>query len=374
MKNSIMLAAASAIALSSVSSAVVARDHVEIVGSSTVYPFATVVAEQYGRKSGSTPKIESTGSGGGLKLFCNGMGANTPDITNASRRIKQSEIDKCAKNGIKDIVEVRVGYDGIVVANSKQGAKFDLTTQDLALALAKQIPGKDGKLIDNPYSKWSDVRKGLPNIAIEVLGPPPSSGTRDAFAELALEAGFKKYADYKKLRGSKDEAEIKALMEKLGIPASAFNKKGKKVFKKVAHALREDGKYIEMGENDNLIIQKLIANPNAVGVFGFSFLDQNADKIQGASINGKQPTFEAIADSSYPISRPLQFYVKKAHVGKIPGIEGYLAEFTSEKAFGEEGYLSEKGLIPMPKAERECNRAAATQLIPMKGHAYACAK
>jgi len=374
MKNSIMLAAASAIALSSVSSAVVARDHVEIVGSSTVYPFATVVAEQYGRKSGSTPKIESTGSGGGLKLFCNGMGANTPDITNASRRIKQSEIDKCAKNGIKDIVEVRVGYDGIVVANSKQGAKFDLTTQDLALALAKQVPGKDGKLIDNPYSKWSDVRKGLPNIAIEVLGPPPSSGTRDAFVELALEAGFKKYADYKTLRGSKDEAEIKALMEKLGIPASAFNKKGKKVFKKVAHAIREDGKYIEMGENDNLIIQKLIANPNAVGVFGFSFLDQNADKIQGASINGKAPTFEAIADSSYPISRPLQFYVKKAHVGKIPGIDGYLTEFTSEKAFGEEGYLSEKGLIPMPTAERECNRAAATKLIPMKGHAYACAK
>ena len=374
MKNSIMLAAASAIALSSVSSVAVARDHVEVVGSSTVYPFATVAAEQYGRISGSTPKIESTGSGGGLKLFCNGMGANTPDITNASRRIKQSEIDKCAKNGIKDIIEVRIGYDGIVVANSKQGAKFDLTTKDLALALAKQVPGKDGKLIDNPYTKWSDVRKDLPNIAIEVLGPPPSSGTRDAFVELALESGFKSYADFKTLRGSKDEAEIKALMEKLGIPASAFNKKGKKVFKKVAHAIREDGKYIEMGENDNLIIQKLIANPNAVGVFGFSFLDQNADKIQGASINGKAPTFEAIADSSYPISRPLQFYVKKAHVGKIPGIDGYLTEFTSEKAFGEEGYLSEKGLIPMPTAERECNRAAATKLIPMKGHAYACAK
>ena len=373
MKNSIMLAAASAIALSSVTSVAVARDHVEVVGSSTVYPFATVAAEQYGRISGSTPKIESTGSGGGLKLFCNGMGANTPDITNASRRIKQSEIDKCAKNGIKDIIEVRIGYDGIVVANSKQGAKFDLTTQDLALALAKQVPGKDGKLIDNPYNNWSDLRKGLPNLAIEVLGPPPSSGTRDAFVELALESGFKSYADFKTLRGSKDEAEIKALMEKLGIPASAFNKKGKKVFKKVAHAIREDGKYIEMGENDNLIIQKLIANPNAVGVFGFSFLDQNADKIQGASINGKEPTFEAIADSSYPISRPLQFYVKKAHVGKIPGIDGYLAEFTSEKAFGEEGYLSEKGLIPMPTAERECNRAAATQLIPMKGHAYACA-
>ncbi len=374
MKNSIMLAAASAIALSSVNSVALARDHVEIVGSSTVYPFATVVAEQYGRKSGSTPKIESTGSGGGLKLFCNGMGANTPDITNASRRIKQSEIDKCAKNGIKDIIEVRIGYDGIVVANSKQGAKFDLTTKDLALALAKQVPGKDGKLIDNPYNNWSDVRKGLPNLAIEVLGPPPSSGTRDAFVELALESGLKSYADFKALRGSKDEAEIKVLMEKLGIPASAFNNKGKKVFKKVAHAIREDGKYIEMGENDNLIIQKLIANPNALGVFGFSFLDQNADKIQGAPINGQEPTFEAIADSSYPISRPLQFYVKKAHVGKIPGIDGFLAEFTSEKAFGEEGYLSDKGLIPMPAAERECNRAAATQLIPMKGNAYACAK
>jgi phosphate transport system substrate-binding protein len=374
MKNSIMLAAASAIALSSVNSVALARDHVEIVGSSTVYPFATVVAEQYGRKSGSTPKIESTGSGGGLKLFCNGMGANTPDITNASRRIKQSEIDKCAKNGIKDIIEVRIGYDGIVVANSKQGAKFDLTTKDLALALAKQVPGKDGKLIDNPYNNWSDVRKGLPNLAIEVLGPPPSSGTRDAFVELALESGFKSYADFKALRGSKDEAEIKVLMEKLGIPASAFNNKGKKVFKKVAHAIREDGKYIEMGENDNLIIQKLIANPNALGVFGFSFLDQNSDKIQGAPINGQEPTFEAIADSSYPISRPLQFYVKKAHVGKIPGIDGFLAEFTSEKAFGEEGYLSDKGLIPMPAAERECNRAAATQLIPMKGHSYACAK
>ena len=197
MKNSIMLAAASAIALSSVSSVAVARDHVEVVGSSTVYPFATVAAEQYGRISGSTPKIESTGSGGGLKLFCNGMGANTPDITNASRRIKQSEIDKCAKNGIKDIIEVRIGYDGIVVANSKQGAKFDLTTKDLALALAKQVPGKDGKLIDNPYGKWSDVRKDLPNLAIEVLGPPPSSGTRDAFVELALESGFKSYADFK---------------------------------------------------------------------------------------------------------------------------------------------------------------------------------
>jgi len=373
MKKSLVLAAATAVAMSSVASVAMARGTVEIVGSSTVYPFATVVAEKV-TKAGNPVKIESTGSGGGLKLFCKGIGEAHPDMTNASRRIKSSEIEKCAKAGIKDIVEVRVGYDGIVVANAKSGPKFDLTTKDIALAIAKQVPGKDGKLIDNPNKKWSDVRKGLPNVDIVVYGPPPSSGTRDAFSELALEAGFKKYADYKKLRGSKDAAEIKSLMAKLDIPASAFNKKGKKVFKKVAHAIREDGAYVEMGENDNAIIAKLVNDPNAVGVFGFSFLDQNMDKIKGAKINGKAPTFEGIADSSYPISRPLQFYVKKAHVGKIKGMEEYLKEFTSESAFGDDGYLSDKGLIPMPKAERECNRSAALNLTPIKGHGYACGK
>jgi len=345
---------------STLSVSVQARDHIEIVGSSTVFPFATVVAETFGKKTGMpTPKIESTGSGGGMKLFCRGSGIETPDITNASRRMKLSEYQDCHKNGVTDITEVLVGYDGIAIANAKSGPNFDaLTRKSLYLALAAKVPaGATGQgynkeqMIDNPFKNWSEIDPKLPNVAIKVLGPPPTSGTRDALQELAIEGGCKKFPHMK-----------------------AMNKTDKKQYKKLCRTVREDGLYVEMGENDNLIIQKLIANPNAVGVFGFSFLDQNADKIQGASINGKEPTFEAIADSSYPISRPLQFYVKKAHVGKIPGIDGYLAEFTSEKAFGEEGYLSEKGLIPMPTAERECNRAAATQLIPMKGHAYACAK
>ena len=327
-----------------------ARDYVSIVGSSTVYPFATVVAERYGRSTGTpTPKIESTGSGGGMKLFCSGVGTVHPDVTNSSRRMKYSEFQLCQDNGVTGIVEVLIGYDGIVVANSKAKPAMQMTRKDLYLALAAKVPGPDGKLIDNPYKTWKEVNPTLPNTRIEVLGPPPTSGTRDAFAELGLEGGAKKFPDLKKLRGSKDEAEIKALMSKLGIPMSAFNKKGKKVFKAVAHAVREDGHYVEAGENDNLIVQKLEANPDALGVFGFSFLDQNSDKVQGSIIEGSAPEFETIADKSYPISRPLYFYVKKVHIGVVPGIEGYLAEFSSEKAWGEDGYLAEKGMIPMPK-------------------------
>jgi phosphate transport system substrate-binding protein len=227
------------------------------------------------------------------------------------------------------------------------------------------VPGKDGKLIANPNKTWKDVNPSLPNTKIEVLGPPPTSGTRDAFSELAMEGGAKKFADLKKLRGSKDEAEIKSLMAKLGIPESAYNKKGKKVFKAVAHAIREDGAYIEAGENDNLIVQKLEKNPAALGIFGFSFLDQNADKVQGSKIEGSAPTFDSIADGSYKVSRPLFFYVKKAHVNKIPGIAEYLAEFTSDKAWGDEGYLADKGMIPMPKDERAKFAAAAKDQTPL---------
>ncbi len=346
--------------------AAAARDYISIVGSSTVYPFATVVAEQFGKTTQfKTPKVESTGSGGGLKLFCSGVGVEHPDITNASRRIKKSEQDLCAKNGVKDIIEVKVGYDGIVLGQSKATKPLNLTRKDIFLALAKQIPGTDGKLVDNPHKTWKDVNAALPDTKIEVLGPPPTSGTRDAFVELAMEGGAKKFPDLAKLRGSKDEAEIKALMAKLGIPESAFNKKGKKVFKAVAHGIREDGAFIEAGENDNLIVQKLEANPNSVGIFGFSFLDQNADKIHGAMVDGQSPTFDAIADGAYPVSRALYFYVKKAHVGAVPGMKEYLAEFTSDKAYGEEGYLSEKGLIPMPEAERGQFRNDATTLTPM---------
>ncbi len=365
LKKTLTLAALSAVMISGAAHSA-SRDYVSIVGSSTVYPFATVVAEQFGRKTAfKTPKVESTGSGGGLKLFCAGIGVQHPDITNASRRIKKSEQEKCAANGISEIIEIKVGYDGIVMANSKKAPTFELSLRDVFLALAKQVPGPDGKLIDNPYKTWKEINPSLPAEKIEVLGPPPTSGTRDAFVELAMEGGAKTFADMKKLRGSKDAAEIKDLMAKLGIPESAFNKKGKKVFKAVAHAMREDGAFIEAGENDNLIVNKLEANPVALGIFGYSFLDQNSDKVHGSLIDGQEPTFENISDGKYPVSRALFFYVKKAHVGKVPGIDGYLAEFTSETAWGEEGYLSDKGLIPMPATERAEFASAAKNLIPM---------
>ena len=328
-------------------SAVAARDYISIVGSSTVYPFATVVAEQFGKTTSfKTPKIESTGSGGGLKLFCAGVGVEHPDITNASRRIKQSEFDKCQANGVRDIVEVKIGYDGIVVANSAKAEQLSLTRRDLFLALAKDVPDPSGgeKLVPNPYKTWKQVNPDLPEVKIEVLGPPPTSGTRDAFAELAMEAGAKTF-DW-----------IKAMKET-----------DKNKYKAVAHSVREDGAYIEAGENDNLIVQKLEANPAALGIFGFSFLDQNTDKIQGSKIEGTTPTFEAIAEGEYPVSRPLFFYVKKAHAGTIPGIREYLTEFTSEKAWGPDGYLAERGMIPMPEEEREMFSSNAAALKPMDG-------
>lgn len=312
------------------------RSTISVVGSSTVYPFATVVAEKFGKKTSfSTPKIESTGSGGGMKLFCNGVGVETPDITNASRRIKKSEFDKCQKNGVTGIVEVHIGFDGIAVANSKKSQQLELTRKDLFLALAREVPNPDGSqtLVANPYKTWKEVNSALPDSKIEVLGPPPTSGTRDAFAELALEGGCKSF-DWIK----------------------AMKKSDKSKYKQVCHTVREDGPYIEAGENDNLIVQKLDNNPNALGIFGFSFLEQNDDKVQGSLIGGKAPEFETIADGSYPISRPLYFYVKKAHMDSIPGIKEYLKEFTSEAAMGDDGYLLDKGLIPLSTSERSTLR------------------
>lgn len=309
-----------------------AREQISIVGSSTVYPFATVVAEQFGRATNfKTPAIESTGSGGGIKLFCGGVGVQYPDITNSSRRIKGSEVKMCAGNGVKEIIEVKIGYDGIVLANSKKSAALKLSRKDVFLALAKQVPAPKGgdKLVANPYKTWRDVNPALPATAIEVLGPPPTSGTRDAFIELVMDEGAKEFPWLK-----------------------AMEKSDGKAFKRVAGSMREDGAFVEAGENDNLIVQKLEVNPKAVGIFGFSFLEQNGDKLHGSLVDGVAPTFEAIADGKYPVSRPLYFYVKKAHVGMISGIKEYLNEFTSEKAWGSDGYLSDKGLIPMPKAER----------------------
>ncbi len=336
----------------------IARDSISVVGSSTVYPFATVVAERFGKATDfKAPKVESTGSGGGLKLFCKGVGVATPDITNASRRIKSSEFEQCQANGVKEIVEVLIGYDGIVLANAKGAAPMELTRKDIYLALAKLVPGPDGKLIENPYKTWKDVNSSLPATKIEVLGPPPTSGTRDAFAELALEGGARKIDDIGALRNmSADQVdEIEALVKKLGIEAAwaaAVKKKGAKakgkdVVKIIGRSVREDGAYIEAGENDNLIVNKLVANPNALGIFGFSFLDQNSDKVQGSIIDGNEPSFDAIATGEYKVSRPLYFYVKKAHIGTVPGIQEYLNAFVSEDVIGPDGYLIDKGLIPL---------------------------
>jgi len=314
------------------------RDQIRIVGSSTVFPFATAVAETYGKTTDfKTPVIESTGSGGGMKLFCAGVGAEHPDITNASRRIKESEFAKCTENGIT-ITEVKIGFDGIVLANAIDAAPFNLTKQQIFLALAKVVP-QDGKMVANPYMKWSDIDSSLPDQKIEVMGPPPTSGTRDAFVELAMEGGAKTFPELADLK-----------------------KADKSAFKAIAHTIREDGAYIEAGENDNLIVQKLEANPNAVGIFGFSFLDQNADKIKGAKIEGVAPEFELIAAGDYGISRALYFYVKKEHVDMVPGINEYVAEFTEEGTWGDEGYLADKGLIPLPEADRNAAREAAVSL------------
>jgi phosphate transport system substrate-binding protein len=298
-------AASAAILVALASTAASARDQIRIVGSSTVFPFSTAVAEQFGRSTDfQTPVVESTGSGGGLKLFCAGVGTDHPDITNASRRMKSSEFELCQGNGVTDITEAVIGYDGIVVANAKGGPVFSLTREQLVTALAEQGPKP---------TMWNEVDPALPAIKIEVLGPPPSSGTRDAFEELVMEEGC----------------------EGAGIECDGIS-------------IREDGAYIESGENDNLIVSKLEANPNALGVFGFSFLDQNSDSVKGANIGGVEPTFENIAAGDYPVSRSLYFYIKNAHVGVVPGIQEFANEFMSEGAAGEEGYLVDKGLIPLP--------------------------
>jgi len=330
IKKSILLAAVATVGFAGVAEA---RDQIRIVGSSTVYPFTTVVAENFGKKTGHpTPVVESTGSGGGLKLFCAGLGVEHPDFTNASRAIKSSEIETCASNGVEAITEMQVGYDGIVMANAKNAPALELTKQQVYLALAKDIP-QDGEWVPNPNMNWSDIDPSLPDAKIEVLGPPPTSGTRDAFGELVMEAGCEEIEACAALDG--DEFDARAM------------------------TMREDGGFVEAGENDNLIVQKLEANPAAVGIFGFSFLDQNRDKIQGATIDGAAPTFENIASGSYPVSRPLFVYVKVAHMGVIPGMEEFLEEYTSDAAWGPEGYLIDKGLIPMDEGMREKMREAA---------------
>ena len=300
-----------------------ARDQIRIVGSSTVYPFASYVAEEFGATTKfKTPVIESTGSGGGHKLFSEGPGLNTPDITNSSRRIKKSELERNFANGVEKIHEVILGYDGIAIAHNVDNPELNLSRKDLLMAVAAEVP-KDGKLVANPYKYWDEINSDLPHKEIIIFGPPTTSGTRDAFEEMVMEKASKKIEAY----GGK------------------YNK------------VRQDGPYVPAGENDNLIVQKLAQNKDAVGIFGYSFLAENQDRIQGALIEGYAPRPEYISSGEYPISRSLFFYVKLAHIGKVPGIEEFVNLFLSEKMIGPDGYLKRIGLVPLPDADREKQRS-----------------
>ena len=313
-----------------------ARDRIQIVGSSTVFPYAQAVAEEFSQTSGSpAPVVESTGTGGGMKIFCQGVGEGFPDITGASRAMKASEWDLCVKNGVTNISEALIGYDGLSIAVSRDsGVKWDLTEEQLYLALSYEVP-QNGTLVANPYKVWSDIDPALPEIAIQVFGPPPTSGTRDAFVELAMHDGCKSLPFFKSKKEELEKSDFK------------------KFVKENCSRMRQDGLFVEAGENDNLIVQRLQADSNALGIFGYSFLFENEDTLQAVAVNGNEPSFETIADGSYDIARPLFFYVKNEHRGVIPGLNEFLAEYVSEQAFGEDGYLTERGLTPLGKEKRE---------------------
>ena len=278
-----------------------------------------------------------------MKLFCAGIGEGHPDATNASRSMRKSEFADCLKNGVKEIIEIKIGFDGLTLAQSKAGPAIKLTLAQVFLAIAKEVPGPGGKLVANPHRNWSDIDRGLPNVRIEVLGPPPTSGTRDSLHELFLEVGAEQ------------------------IPAlAALKKSDPKAFERAWKTLREDGAYVEAGENDNVIVQKLEANRNAFGIFGFSFLDENAAKLRGVPLDGVEPTYDNIAGDKYKGSRPLFVYVKKQHVGIVPGIDKFAAEYVSARALGEDGYLARKGLVTLPKKELDVVRKNVTGMIPMQ--------
>ena len=320
-----LLLATAAVLLASTATA---REHISIAGSSTVLPFATIIAEQFGTNPNfKTPVVESGGSSFGKKSVCTGIGTEFIDIGNASSRMKQSELDFCNENGVS-LTEIKVGYDGIVVAHSHDGTPLNITRAQLGMALTAEIPQADGTWIPNPYKNWSDIDPSLPNIPIRVMGPPTTSGTRASFVEMVNQKGY----------CAKDPVAKAA-------SAARGDKKGKK-----CRAMRTDGAYIEAGEQDNLIVQKLSEDKNTYGIFGFSYLDQNSDTIMGALIDGVEPTFENIADGSYPVSRDLWFYIKHAHVQVVPGLAEYMNEWT--KHWGEDGLLSDAGMIPMSETER----------------------
>jgi phosphate transport system substrate-binding protein len=319
-----------------------ARDQIRVVGSSTVFPYSQAVAEEFSNKTGSAaPVVESTGTGGGMKLFCAGIGEAHPDITGASRAMKSSEFADCEKNGVTDITEVLVGYDGLTIAMSRSAGDLDLTKAQLFLALAAEVP-VNGAMVANPYKTWNEIDASLPATPILVYGPPPTSGTRDAFVELAMHAGCEQL-DFVK-NGGFDSKWVSDNCSRM----------------------RQDGPFVEAGENDNLIVQRLAADPNALGIFGYSFLFENTDKLKAASVGGVQPTEETIASFEYTIARPIFFYIKNAHRGVIPGLNEFVAEYTSDAAMGAGGYLQERGLTPLPTAKLGEVQTAAANAVSFK--------
>jgi phosphate transport system substrate-binding protein len=325
---------------SAVAGAAVARDQIRIVGSSTVFPFTQAVAEQFANATGNpAPVVESTGTGGGMKIFCEGVGEDKADITGASRAMKASEYEACQAAGVDSITEVLIGYDGIAFASAKDAPDLDISKAQLWQALAAEVP-VDGEIRANPHKKWSDIDASLPDTNIQVFGPPPTSGTRDAWVELVMIEGCEEFEEVKALEGDRME--------------------------EVCARMRQDGPFIEAGENDNLIVQRLGADHTAYGIFGFSFLYENLDTLKGQKIGGVAPSIETIADGSYPVSRPLFFYIKNAHRGVIPGLEEFVAEYVSEESLGEGGYLSERGLIPLSADKREETRDKVSSKVPME--------
>ena len=316
---------------------------IKIVGSSTVAPFSTTVAEQFGAATRfPTPIVESTGTGGGFKAFCQSIGWSEPSISNASRRIKDSEKELCTRAGITELVEVKIGYDGIVLANARSAPDLDLTKEEIFRALAAELPDGQGGFMANPNERWSDVSDDLPDMQILVSGPPPTSGTRDAFVEIAMEGGAVALPELAELKKTDSGA-----------------------FKRIAHHVRTDGAWIDSGENDSGIVQTLLKNDDSIGVMGYSFLEQNLDRIKGAHVDGVRPVFEEIAVGNYGISRSMYFYIKKQNVALVPGLKEFVIEFTQEDAWGPDGYLVDKGLIPLPDAARTLVKTTAREFAPM---------
>jgi len=322
IKRVLTLLAMGAAALMLVAGPAQARDQIRIVGSSTVYPFASYVCEEFGVTTKyPTPVIESTGSGGGFKLFSEGLGTKTPDISNASRRMKISEYERCQKNGVQKVHEVLIGYDGISLCEHVDNPQLNLSREEILLAVAAKVP-QNGKLVENPYTYWDEIRSELPHRKITIYGPPTTSGTRDAFEELVMEAAS----------------------EEISVYGGEYSH------------VRDDGAYVPAGENDNLIVQRLTKDKDALGIFGYSFLDNNRDKIRPVHIDGVAPKADSISSGEYPVARSLYFYVKLAHLDQVPGMKEYVTLFLSEKMIGDYGYLRDVGLIPLPREERDATR------------------